>query len=103
MTGTSFFISIKSYFQCCCMKRENGDVADKNNTIEHCNGRSPYTFDDLTLPESPIYNSASNSNSSSNWSLSSSFNESVEYNRDYRISPSPSPYNHSVFQPFLSN
>ena len=100
------------------MKRENGDgdgdghghgsSFDKNNTADH---RSPYTFDDLTLPESPIYNSASNSNSSSSWSLSSaSFNESTAYcNRDYRISPSfgssptASSCNNTVFQPFLSN
>lgn len=119
MTGTTnFFISIKSYLRCCCMKRGNGDddgngngngaSFDKNN-IKPCIDRSPYTFDDLTLPESPIYNSTSNSNSSSNWSLSSS-SESNECNADYRVFPMNNPSSphmqhrdhNSVFHPFLS-
>jgi hypothetical protein len=111
MTETSILTSIKSYFRCCCVKRDNIESTTiQKNPIETYN---PYTFEDLalsnsslSLSSSSLYKSNSNS-SSSDWSISSS--SSSDYNVDYRTFPShgaaatTATTARPVFHPFFPN
>ena len=106
MAESTFLTSIRSYFRCCCLKRDDAslhhDIAtgDKNNC----------TFDDLDLPDSPYnLNTTMSNSSSSDWSLSSSSSSpSNDYNRDYRVFSTNIQktvgrrVNTSVFDPFLT-
>ena len=106
MAESTFLTSIKSYFRCCCLKRDDDQFMKNNCTIDphHVNN---YTFDDLALPDTPPYNlNTTMSNSSSDWSLSSSSSSSNDYNRDYRVFSTNIQktvgrrVNTSVFDPF---
>ncbi len=110
MAESTFLTSIKSYFRCCCLKRDDDQFMKNNCSIDphHVNN---YTFDDLALPDTPPYNlntSLSNS-SSSDWSISSSSSPSSpsnDYNRDYRVFSTnihTTVGRRSVFDPFLTS
>ena len=103
MAESTFLTSIKSYFRCCCLKRDDASLhnditpSDKNN----------YTFDDLALPDTPPYNlnTTMSNSSSSDWSISSS-SSSNDYNNDYRVFSTnihTTVGRRSVFDPFLAS
>ena len=105
MSESTFLTSIKSYFRCCCLKRDDASlhndigIGDQNNC----------TCDVLVFPDSPyILNTTMSNSSSSDWSLSSS-SSSNDYNNDYRVFSTNIQktvgrrVNTSVFDPFLTN
>ena len=106
MAESTFLTSIKSYFRCCCLKRDDDSFMKNNCNIEPYPVNN-YIFDDLALPDTPPYNlnTTMSNSSSSDWSISSS-SSSNDYNRDYRVFSTnihTTVGRRSVFDPFLAS